>query len=84
MIKPLLTTLGVLAIGTGFAGADDKAKTETVKKTKIEGKTAVSKKAAAVPAALKGKLIELKDGKIQDATIAADKEYYVLYHSASW
>jgi hypothetical protein len=39
---------------------------------------------ASVPAALKGKLIEYKDGKIQDATIAADKDYYVLYHSASW
>lgn len=41
-------------------------------------------KAASVPAALKGKLIEQKNGKIQDATISADKEFYVLYHSASW
>lgn len=41
-------------------------------------------KAAEVPAALKGKLVENKDGKIQDAEIPADLDYYVLYHSASW
>ena len=37
-----------------------------------------------VPAALEGKLIEAKDETIQDAKIASDKEFYVLYHSASW
>lgn len=39
---------------------------------------------SSVAAALKGKLIEFKDGKIQDAEIPANMEYYVLYHSASW
>ncbi|MEM7014703.1 MAG: hypothetical protein AAF585_24845 [Verrucomicrobiota bacterium] len=37
-----------------------------------------------VAAALKGKLIEVKDGEVQDATIPDNMEYYVLYHSASW
>ena len=46
--------------------------------------SATAQDKASVPAALKGKLIELKDGKIQDATISADKEFYVFYHSASW
>ena len=35
-------------------------------------------------ASLKGKLIELKDGKAEDAKISSDVDYYVLYHSASW
>ena len=35
-------------------------------------------------ASLKGKLIELKDGKAEDAKISPDVDYYVLYHSASW
>ena len=35
-------------------------------------------------ASLKGKLIELKDGKAEDTKISPDVDYYVLYHSASW
>jgi hypothetical protein len=37
-----------------------------------------------VAASLEDKLIELKGGKISDAKIPADVDYYVLYHSASW
>jgi len=39
---------------------------------------------ANVPATLKGKLIENKGGTVQDASIPASLDYYVLYHSASW
>lgn len=31
-----------------------------------------------------GKIIELKEGKVVDAKLSKDVEYYVLYHSASW
>ena len=81
--KQLITTIGVFAISVSLASADDKGKTEK----KSESKSESSEKATAeakVPASLKGKLIELKDGKIQDAKIPADKEYYLIYHSASW
>ncbi|MFL2478361.1 MAG: hypothetical protein ACJ0K4_02285 [Verrucomicrobiales bacterium] len=37
-----------------------------------------------VATALKGKLIELKGGKIVDGEISENLDYYVLYHSASW
>ncbi len=37
-----------------------------------------------VPAALEGKLIQLKDGEIADAEMSAKLEYYVIYQSASW
>ena len=33
---------------------------------------------------LNGKIIELKEGKVVDAKLSKDVEYYVLYHSASW
>ena len=33
---------------------------------------------------LNGKVIELKEGKVVDAKLSKDVEYYVLYHSASW
>ena len=42
------------------------------------------KKANKVATSLNGKLIELKDGKISDAKISSNVDYYVLYHSASW
>ncbi|NNE93027.1 MAG: hypothetical protein HKN23_15385 [Verrucomicrobiales bacterium] len=37
-----------------------------------------------VAATLKGNLIEAKDGKVAEAELKGDPEYYVLYHSASW
>jgi len=37
-----------------------------------------------VPAALKGKLVELKGGEVVDGEISAGLEYYVIYGSASW
>ena len=77
----LITTVGVFAISASLASADDKAKTETKKATKAESS---EKAVAKVPAALKGKLIEDKKGKIQDAKISGNLDYYVLYHSASW
>ena len=40
--------------------------------------------AGKVPAALKGKLIGLKDGEIAAAQLTGNPQYYVLYHSASW
>ena len=33
---------------------------------------------------LNGKIIELKEGKVVDAKLSKNVEYYVLYHSASW
>ena len=42
------------------------------------------KKSNKVATSLNGKLIELKDGKISDAKIPSNVDYYVLYHSASW
>lgn len=33
---------------------------------------------------LKGKLVELKDGKVVDSARTGAPEFYVLYHSASW
>ncbi|MEE2808357.1 MAG: hypothetical protein VYB73_03515 [Verrucomicrobiota bacterium] len=42
------------------------------------------KKSSKVATSLNGKLIGLKGGKISDAKIPADVDYYVLYHSASW
>ena len=33
---------------------------------------------------LNEKIIELKEGKVVDAKLSKDVEYYVLYHSASW
>ncbi len=41
-------------------------------------------KASEVATALKGKLIAQEDGKIVEAELTGDPEYYVLYHSASW
>ena len=81
--KHLITTIGVFAISVSLASADDKGKTEKKKESKSE----TSQKATAtakVPASLEGKLIELKDGKIQDAKIKGDLDYYLIYHSASW
>ena len=40
--------------------------------------------AGKVSAALKGKLIGLKDGEIAAAQLTGNPQYYVLYHSASW
>ena len=80
MMKRVITTLGIFAVGISLAGADDKDS----KKTKKAETESSEKVAAKVPAALKGKLIELKDGKIQEAEIATGVDYYVLYHSASW
>lgn len=37
-----------------------------------------------VHGSLNGKVIELKEGKVVDAKLSKDVEYYVLYHSASW
>lgn len=78
MFKHMITAFAVFAICASLAGAEDEAAKET--KQAKEAKQTTAK----VPAALKGKLIEYKDGKIQDAKISADMDYYVLYHSASW
>ena len=48
------------------------------------GLSAANAEDSSVAAALKGKLVESKDGKVQDAEIPGNMEYYVLYHSASW
>lgn len=39
---------------------------------------------SAVAEKLKGKIIQLKDGEVAEASLAGAPEYYVLYHSASW
>ena len=69
-MKTIIQTLVVLALATASPAFADKK----------EGKTSE----AAVPAALSGKLVKLTGDDIKDHEIATDKEYYVLYHSASW
>lgn len=39
---------------------------------------------AAVAEKLKGKIIQIKEGKAAEATLEGSPEFYVLYHSASW
>ncbi|MFP6874822.1 MAG: hypothetical protein VCA55_15080 [Verrucomicrobiales bacterium] len=53
------------------------AKDQTAQSTSEQGTDKVS-------AALKGKLIGLKDGEIAEAQLTGNPQYYVLYHSASW
>jgi hypothetical protein len=58
------------------------AKAEPVKDKATQSTSELS--TSKVSAALKGKLIGLKDGEIAAAQLTGNPQYYVLYHSASW
>ncbi len=74
-----VSIVAVLVIGCNQP-TTAKAEPAKEKTTQSTSEASTSK----VSAALKGKLIGLKDGKIAEAQLTGNPQYYVLYHSASW
>lgn len=52
--------------------------------TAILGMVSSQAEEAAVAEKLKGKIIQVQDGKVAETTLKGSPEFYVLYHSASW